>query len=71
MTGRLVEREERDLAEAIVGVLDDSALKADMEARNLAYVSEMGDQDREMSRMEDWYHKLASHSHIRGGEEHA
>ena len=71
VTGRLVEREERDLAEAIVGVLDDSALKADMEARNLAYVSEMGDQDREMSRMEDWYHKLASHSHIRGGEEHA
>jgi glycosyltransferase involved in cell wall biosynthesis len=50
---------EGDLVGALVGVLSDPGMKAHIGRANRAKVTEVADQEREMSRMEDWYIRLA------------
>jgi glycosyltransferase involved in cell wall biosynthesis len=55
-----------DLSGALLGLLADPVLRASMAEHNRALVREHGDQDREMTRMEEWYYALAG-----GGMGHA
>ena len=48
-----------DLVGALTGLLADPALRAVMGKRNVEQAREKGDQEREMGRMEGWYHQLA------------
>lgn len=57
--GYLVDPERGDLAEVLVRVLLDPGLRQRMGQANLMKVMSLADQDREMSRMEDWYFRLA------------
>jgi glycosyltransferase involved in cell wall biosynthesis len=57
--GFLVDPEQGDLVGALVGVLSDIGMKAHIARANRAKVTAVADQDQEMSRMEDWYFRLA------------
>jgi glycosyltransferase involved in cell wall biosynthesis len=57
--GFLVGPEEGDLVGALVGALSDPAVKERIARANRAKVVATADQDQEMSRMEDWYFRLA------------
>lgn len=57
--GFLVDPEQGDLVGALVGVLSDAGLRALIARANRAKVEAVADQDRQMSRMEEWYGRLA------------
>lgn len=58
--GLFVEPGSGDLAGALVAVLSDAALRAQIARRNRETVAAVADQDREMNRMEEWYARLAT-----------
>lgn len=57
--GFLVDPEQGDLVGALVGALSDPAVKEHIARANRTKVAAMANQDREMSRMEEWYIRLA------------
>jgi glycosyltransferase involved in cell wall biosynthesis len=57
--GYLVDLERGGLADVLVRVLRDPGLRQRIGQANMAKVASLADQDREMSRMEDWYFRLA------------
>ncbi len=59
MNGFLVDPDDGDLAGAVIGVLRDAGLRRDVAMRNRTRVREVGDQQREMSKMETLYWNLA------------
>ena len=59
VNGFLVNPHDEELAQAVLMVLSDPGMKARMGVTNRTTIIDIGDQDREMSRMEEWYHKLA------------
>jgi glycosyltransferase involved in cell wall biosynthesis len=65
--GYLVDSEGGDLVEALVRVLSDPGLRRRIGQANLAKVMRVADQDREMSRMEDWYFRLAGPDRHKAG----
>ena len=57
--GYLVDLERGDLADTLVRVLRDPGLRQRIGQANMAKATRVADQDSEMSRMEDWYFRLA------------
>ncbi len=57
--GFLADPEQGDLVGALVGALSDPAVKEHIARANRTKVAAAADQDREMSRMEEWYLRLA------------
>ena len=55
----------RDVAAVLVETLGNSDLKKEMAIRNRKKMMEVADQDREMTKMEDWYSRLANRERAR------
>lgn len=60
VNGFLVDLEQGDLAGALIGLLSNDAVREDIAQRNRRIVMGIGDQDKEMARMQELYRELAA-----------